>query len=325
VSGARRTNTPTPMPSDRDVFSIFAALADPQRARMLRLVEREELAVHEVATALQLPQSTMSRQLKACLDAGLVTKRCEGTASLYRLWPDALAPEARRAWEIARESLGNAPVFDEDDRRLAEVLAAREADSKGFFGRVGGEWSDLRRGLFGERFASEALLALLPSAWTVADLGCGTGEIAAELAPFVAKVVAIDREPRMLDAARKRLRGVANVEVRAGDLHEIPAKRGEFDACVLSLVLHHMRSPGAVLASAQRVLAKGGVLLVIDMVRHARAEYRTTMGHEHLGFDERDLRALAEEASLSLESYRALRPAIDARGPGLFVARLVKA
>jgi DNA-binding transcriptional ArsR family regulator len=25
------------MPSDRDVFSIFAALADPQRARMLRL------------------------------------------------------------------------------------------------------------------------------------------------------------------------------------------------------------------------------------------------------------------------------------------------
>lgn len=312
------------MPSERDVFSIFAALADPQRARMLRLVEREELAVHEVATALQFPQSTMSRQLKACLDAGLVTKRCEGTASLYRLWPDALSPEARRAWEIARDSLGADPVYEEDDRRLAEVLAARSADSKGFFGRVGGEWSDLRRGLFGERFAAEALLALLPRDWTVADLGCGTGEIAAELAPFVAKVVAIDREPRMLDAARRRLRGFDNVEVRAGDVHEIPANRGEFDACILSLVLHHLREPVAALAAAQRVLAKGGVLLVIDMVRHARSEYRSTMGHEHLGFDERDLAELAARSSLSLEGYRALRPAIDAKGPGLFVARLVR-
>jgi hypothetical protein len=48
------------------------------------------------------------------------------------------------------------------------------------------------------------------------------------------------------------------------------------------------------------------------------------MGHEHLGFSEQSLAALASEAKLRLESYRPLRPAIDAKGPGLFVARLAK-
>jgi ArsR family transcriptional regulator len=182
----------------------------------------------------------------------------------------------------------------------------------------------LRRGLFGERFVAEAMLALLPREWNVADLGCGTGEIAAEIAPFVGRVVAIDREPAMLEAARRRLRGVANVEVRRGDLANLPAENGEFDAAVLSLVLHHVREPAAILTEARRVLVKGGVLLLIDMVRHDRAEYRTTMGHEHLGFSEADLEGLATDAKFTFDLYRPLRPAIDAKGPGLFVARLVK-
>lgn len=304
------------------MIPIFHALADQQRARMLRVLEREELAVGELASALQLPQSTMSRQLKALFEAGLVVKRAEGTATFYRLARDTLSDDARAAWDLLRGALGEETVFADDDRRLVEVLAARSPDPKGFFGRVGGEWSGLRRGLFGERFASEALLALVPPSWCVADLGCGTGEIAAEIAPFVRKLVAIDREPAMLEAARKRLREFANAEVRRGELADLPAKAGEFDACVLSLVLHHVRDPATVLLAARRALAKKGVVIVIDMVAHARDEYRTTMGHEHLGFSERDMRALATAAKLTLSLYRPLRPAIEARGPGLFVARL---
>ena len=313
------------MPRDaKPVIPIFHALADPQRARMLRILAHEELAVGEIAAALQLPQSTMSRQLKALFEAGLVVKRAEGTATFYRLVRESLSDEARAAWDLLRGALGEDSVFGDDDRRLVEVLAARSPDPKGFFGRVGGEWSGLRRGLFGERFASEALLALVPSSWTVADLGCGTGEIAAEIAPFVKKLVAIDREPAMLDAARRRLHEFANAEVRKGELVDLPAKPGEFNACVLSLVLHHVPDPAIVLASARRALAKHGVVLVIDMVAHARSEYRTTMGHEHLGFGEPEMRALATAAKLSLEVYHPLRPAIESKGPGLFVARLAK-
>ena len=312
------------MSAEPAVFPIFSALADPQRARMLRVLEREELAVGELAAALQLAQSTMSRHLKALHSAGLVAKRAEGTATFYRLARETLGNEARAAWDLVRGSIGAHPTFADDDRRLNEVLAARNTDSIGFFGRVGGEWNELRRGLFGERFASGALLALIPSTWTVADLGCGTGEISAELAPFVAKIVAIDREPAMLESARKRLREHRNVEVRKGELADLPAKAGEFDACVLSLVLHHVRSPAAILASARKALARHGALIIIDMVEHDRTEYRATMGHEHLGFSAEAMRALASEAKFSLDRYHPLRPAIESRGPGLFVARLVK-
>jgi hypothetical protein len=72
------------------------------------------------------------------------------------------------------------------------------------------------------------------------------------------------------------------------------------------------------------VLGKSGCVIVIDMVAHERNDYRTTMGHEHLGFSRESLAALAAEARLSLSLYRALRPEIDAKGPGLFVARLTR-
>jgi len=315
--------------SSSTVIAIFAALADPQRARMLRLLEREELAVGELALALQLPQSTMSRHLKALFDAGLVAKRAEGTATLYRLAPDAISADAREAWELLKRSLsldhGDAVGLTDDDRRMAEVIAARGTDPKGFFGRVGGEWAGLRLGLFGDRFPGEALLALIPADWCVADLGCGTGEMAAEIAPFVRKVVAIDREPAMLEAARRRLAEHRNVEVRKGALEGLPASAGEFDACIVSLVLHHVRAPGRVLESARAALSRNGSIIVIDMVQHGRADYRTTMGHEHLGFSEERLGSLAADATLRLPLYRPLRPAIDAKGLGLFVARLVRA
>src|SRR5829696_1615393 len=44
------------------------ALSDPTRLRLLRLLERHELGVVEVCDILQLPQSTVSRQLKVLGD-----------------------------------------------------------------------------------------------------------------------------------------------------------------------------------------------------------------------------------------------------------------
>ena len=40
------------------IFSWMGALSDPTRARALRLLERQELAVAELCDVLQLPQST---------------------------------------------------------------------------------------------------------------------------------------------------------------------------------------------------------------------------------------------------------------------------
>jgi len=302
------------------LIAIFAALADPQRARMLRLLEREELAVGELALALQSPQSTMSRHLKALHDAGLVSKRAEGTATLYRLAPEAIAPEAREAWSMLRRTIDGREEFVDDDRRMAEVIAARSTDPKGFFGRVGGDWTGLRLGLFGDRFAGEALLDLLDPAWTVADLGCGTGEASELLAPVVRRVIAVDREKAMLEAARKRLKGARHVELRQGALESLPLKDGEADAAVIMLVLHHVPDPGAVLKEAVRGVRSGGGTLVVDLVPHDRRAYAASMGHLHMGFSRAELEQMARSAGVQLARHRELPPEPKTAGPGLFAA-----
>ncbi len=306
------------------LLALFAVLGDLVRVRMLRLLEREELGVGEVAKCVQLPQATVSRHLKALHDAGFIRKRADGPASRYRMQPELLEPFARDAWALVRRALDGSANDADDQMRLLAVLRHRRTDAKSFFGRVGGTWSALRGELFGDRFSADGLHAFLPADWSVVDLGCGTGELASELAPLVKRVVAIDREGAMLEAARARLREFPNASVRHGDFltGEGCGRAGAFDAATMSLVLHHVQDPAEALRRAARMLRKGGLLLVIDMVEHERSEYRATMGHHHLGFSAKRMESLARAAKLSLRSYRVLRPGVGAKGPGLFAALL---
>ena len=295
-------------------------MGDLQRWRVLALLEREELGVGEVARALQLPQSTASRHLKALLQGGWVARRSEGPSGLYRLAGPAMPDEARALWELARPALERHPESAQDRARLASVLSDRRVDSRAFFGRVGGDWSDMRRELFGDRVTSLALLDLLDPAWTVVDLGCGTGEASEMLAPCVARVIAVDRERSMLDAARKRLAARGNVEFRQGALEALPLKDGEADVAVMMLVLHHVPDPRAALAEAARVTRPGGFTLVVDLVPHDRRAYAASMGHLHMGFGEAALRDMAKGAGTELVRHRTLPPEPRTSGPGLFSA-----
>lgn len=302
----------------------FATLSDMARVRLLRLLEASELSVGELANALQLPQSTVSRHLKVLFDQKWVVRRAEGTASMYRVDPKHLAPGARELWALTRDRIDLTPTMQGDDDRLQQVLAERRIDTRAFFGQVGAEWDEIRRSFFGEEFTNEALLNLLPPDWTIADLGCGTGNAAELLAGIVKKIVAVDREPAMLDAARKRLKSFRNIDFRQGELNDLPIDAGEIDAAMALLVMHHITDPPAVVKEISRVLKKNGVLLIVDMVKHDREDYRTSMGHVHLGFEEKTIRGWAEAAKLREFSYRRLSPVTEGKGPGLFAAVMRK-
>ena len=70
--------------------------------------------------------------------------------------------------------------------------------------RAAAQWDRLRDELYGTAFTDQAMFALLQRMRSIADLGCGTGQIAAELAPWVAKVIGIDSSAAMLKAAKAR-------------------------------------------------------------------------------------------------------------------------
>jgi ArsR family transcriptional regulator len=302
------------------IFDDLTTLADATRGRMLLILERQELTVSELCAILQLPQSTMSRHLKTLADAAWVSSRRDGTSRYYTLALDERDAHTRRLWSLLREQIAATPGADQDARRLKGVLGRRQSKSEEFFASAAGQWDRLRRELFGGASALHALPALVDRGWTIGDLGCGTGETSAALAPFVARTIAVDRSGDMLQAARRRLRDAANVEIRRGDLTSLPIADGELDAAVAILVLHHVPDPGAALAEAARTLKPGGRLVVCDMLPHDHEEYKQQMGHVWLGFSDDQLRRLLGAAGFNDIRIVPMPADPQAKGPALFVA-----
>jgi ubiquinone/menaquinone biosynthesis C-methylase UbiE len=302
------------------IHDHLASLADTTRSRILQLLDRHELTVSELCGIMQLPQSTVSRHLKALADSGWIAARTEGTSHLYTMTRDELHPAARRLWLLVREQVGPSPAAAHDQRRLHAALAERRTKSQEFFSSSAGQWDRLRDELFGARFHLAALAALAEPDWVVGDLGCGTGQVSASIAPFVARVVAVDASAAMLQAAKKRLQGFDNIDLRRGELEALPIDDARVDAATLMLVLHHVPEPERALAEVARVLKPGGRAVIVDMLPHDRESYRQQMGHVWLGFSDDHLRRILSESGFEDVRIVVLPPDARSKGPGLFVA-----
>lgn len=307
------------------------SLADTTRSRILLLLDRHELTVSELCAVMQLPQSTMSRHLKALAAAGWIAARGEGTCNLYTMSRpptrsgrsergEGRDASARRLWSLVREQVGATPAAAQDQRRLQTALVERRTRSQAFFSSSAGQWDRLREGLFGDRFHLAALAAMADPSWVAGDLGCGTGQVGAALAPYVERVVAVDGSAAMLQAARKRLQGFHNVDLRRGDLEALPIDDARLDLATLMLVLHHVPEPRRALAEVARALRPGGRVIIVDMLPHGRDGFRQQMGHVWLGFSESHLDQLLSGAGFGEVRMVPLPPDARAKGPALFLA-----
>ncbi len=301
------------------LFDRMTALADSTRSRMLLLLERHELTVNEIRTVLQLPQSTVSRHLKALGDHDWIVSRPEGTSRRYRA-AEKMDGSSRKLWQIVREQVLTTPAASQDAHRVQSVLAHRRSRSQKFFSTSAGQWDRLRVDLFGKRADLLGLFGLLDETWTVGDLGCGTGHLTEAIAPFVHRVIAVDDSSAMLSAARRRVASMSNVEVKSGRLESLPIEDESLDAALLFLVLHYVPEPEAAIAEARRTLKPGGRLLVVDMMPHDRDDLLQEMGHIWRGFSEEQIASLFEAAGFAGGRYHPLPSDEAAKGPVLFSA-----
>lgn len=76
-----------------DAATLFKALADPVRVKLLALVRRApegEACFCDLADEFDMPQSTLSHHLKILVKAGLLSRERRGTWSWYRVEPKPL-------------------------------------------------------------------------------------------------------------------------------------------------------------------------------------------------------------------------------------------
>ena len=300
------------------LIARMASLADATRIRVLHLLGEQSLLVSDLADVLQMPQSTVSRHLKQLLEQGWLVSRREGTGHQYRMLVNELDAPAQALWQITRQQTLDQPGIAQDRLRLAAVRASRQRDSRSFFAGAARDWDRLRSELFGQQFASDAMLALLDPSLVVVDLGCGTGSIVQALASHVGRVIGIDNSEEMLLAAKQRLTGTSNVLLEQADLGKLPLATASADAAMMILSLAYVTDVPAALGEARRILKRTGRLVIVDALTHDRDDFRRIMGQSRMGFELDTLVAQTRGAGFEHVTPRVLHVEAPAKGPALF-------
>ncbi len=335
MNGLLTTRTQTePLPLHRWV-ELLKTLADPMRLRMLRLLDRtgaDGLRIGELATALKLPQSTVSRHMKALVDGKVAEGRRDGTSMLYRIIHSGRDAIWRQLHVMVKHQLLTDERLATDECRLNQALQDRQNLKVDFFGSAAPQWDTIRSQWFGDTFHLEAMLALLNPEWTIGDLGAGTGATFGLVAPHVKKVIAVEPSAPMLKAARNRIRmaQLKNVELLAGRMEQLPIENQLLDAALIVLVLHHVTNIESSLAEVHRVLKPGGVALIVDLLPHQVEMFREKMGHRWMGFAPDQLTGQLRSAGLTdvrrhtLPSRKSRSPESRVAVPDLFVLRATR-
>jgi SAM-dependent methyltransferase len=100
------------------------------------------------------------------------------------------------------------------------------------------------------------------------DLGCGTGGLLLQLAPFFRRAVGIDPEPDMLREAERatpeaRLEAIEWIRGSSADLQALAPALGRFDLVTIGTAFHFME-PAATLAELRQIAAGGAVAVAYN-------------------------------------------------------------
>ena len=266
------------------ILKSLRLAGDPNRLRLMLLLEREELSVAELQEILGKGQSQISTHLAQLKQAGLVDDRRTGKNAFYRL----MAP--RELMELLRRARPEVPEAEQDHEALRLALRRRQDKVRRYFDELAGKFG--RQYMPGRSWKgiAEALLKLMPPL-VIADLGAGEGTISQLMAQRAKKVIAIDNSEKMVEfgSALAKKHGIRNLEYRLGELEDVPIRSATVDVAFLSQALHHARHPERALAEAWRILKPGGQIAILDLNRHHFEEAREIYADLWLGFTELEI------------------------------------
>jgi SAM-dependent methyltransferase len=152
-----------------------------------------------------------------------------------------------------------------------------------------------------------------PAGSTVLEAGCGVGAQTVTLAANSpgARFTSIDVSAASVADARRRVAaaGLANVELRQGDLFALPFPPASFDHVFVCFVLEHLADPAGALAALRAVVRPGGTITVIEG-DHGSTTFHPDSAAAHAAID--CLVALQRAAGGDAEIGRRLYPLLSA-------------
>jgi ArsR family transcriptional regulator len=268
------------------MIAALRAAGEPTRLRILALLGAGELTVKDLTAILGQSQPRISRHLRLLAEAGLIDRHPEGAWVFYRLAEGGAARELAAAVFALTDPAD--PVFAADRERLDAVKRGHAEAARRYFADNAAAWDTIRALHVKDDVVEKAMIEALGGRTfdAMLDLGTGTGRMLELFHPCYRRAVGIDASTDMLAVARANLdrAGIANAQVRLGDIQHLPFGRNAFDLVTIHQVLHYLADPERALAEAARVLRPGGRLLVVDFAPHALEYLREKSAHRRLGF-----------------------------------------
>jgi len=281
------------MPS---TLKTLRLITDPTRVRIINLLRREDLSVHELQEVLGMGQSRISTHLSQLRQVGLVSDRRSGKNSIYKLGP-AKGELDERLLQAIELALTDVEEKSDDEAALKLVLRKRRDRARAYFDALAGKFG--RTYLPGRSWKAlgEALLKLMPP-MVIADLGAGEGTFSQLLAQRAEKVIAVDSSEKMVDYGTRvaQENGYSNLEYRLGEIEDPPIEAETIDLAFFSQSLHHAEKPEVAIEAAHRFIKPGGRIVVLDLLKHQFEDARELYADIWLGFSELEVTRFLKNA-----------------------------
>ncbi len=264
------------------LLSLFKALSDETRMRLLNLSMHYELNVNEIVSVLEMGQSRISRHLKILTDCGLLSFRRDG---LWIFYSAAIEGEGFDFIQSIKHLLNHNSLFQEDLDAAEQCIMERTRKTTLFFNSISKNWKLLKKDIIGDFDLNGKIIKTVPSSDTIVDLGCGTGDLLPLLKSKSLHVIGVEKSVKMLEEARKHYDlDRDGIDIRIGELEHLPLGDEEADIAVTNLVLHHLSEPKKAIKEVHRILKSNGVFIIIDLFHHEDESMRREFGDLWLGF-----------------------------------------
>ncbi len=283
------------------IIKQFKALSDPTRLRLLNILDHFELNVNEIVSVVDMIQSGVSRHLKILLEADLLVFRKEGS---YIYYSSSKQDQCRDLISLACQRVESNSSFLEDLNRAEQCISLRKSRAKRFFRHVAPQWDRLKKEVLGDFDLNQMLESHLTDSAVIADLGCGTGEMLSRFLDLKAdKLIGVDSSPEMLEQAKIKLPERDDLELRLGELENLPMRDLEVDAAVMSMVLYHIYEPEKSIQEVYRVLKPGGFFLLVDFLKHSHEDIKKLIGGTWLGFAKHQILSWFDESGFEPKHF----------------------
>ena len=155
------------------------------------------------------------------------------------------------------------PIIGETKKQKENIMTQKEK----YWSRFANDFEELNNYVVGKSDMTIILnkLSKQKGLKNTIELGCGNGTYSKVLAKETDNLLATDFSEEMVNAARGRLKSIANIKIEKANCFNLPYPDNNFDTVFMANLLHIIPKPENAIAESKRVLKnQGGRIIVID-------------------------------------------------------------